>query len=75
MRGDRMDYKIRPKEEKHPALLPIGQQAEFRIQKDRMHVLVPELDSREREYIVVSVTNRAEEANTKTANGSTAAQK
>lgn len=75
LRGDRMDYKIRPKEEKHPALLPIGQQAEFRIQKDRMRVLVPELDSREREYIVVSVTNRAEEANSKTANGSTALQK
>lgn len=75
LRGDRMDYKIRPKEEKHPALLPIGQQAEFRIQKDRMRMLVPELDSREREYIVVSVTNRAEEANSKTANGSTALQK
>lgn len=75
LRGDHMDYKIRPKEEKHPALLPIGQQAEFRIQKDRMRMLVPELDSREREYIVVSVTNRAEEANSKTANGSTALQK
>ena len=70
-----MEYKIRPKKEKHPALLPIGQQADFRIQKDRMHVVVPELDNREREYIVVSVTKRTEEANTKPSNGSDVAQK
>jgi hypothetical protein len=75
LRGDRMDYKIRPKEEKHPALLPIGQQAEFRIQKGRMHVLVPELDNREREYIVVSVTQRTEAAASKQANGADVAQK
>lgn len=75
LRGERMDYKIRPKEEKHPALLPIGQQAEFRIHKDRMHVLVPELDNREREYIVVSVTQRAEAGTTKPANGADVAQK
>ena len=75
LRGDKMDYKIRPREEKHPALLPIGQQADYRIQKDRMHLMVPELDNREREYIVVSVTNRAEEAKTKPSNGSDVAQK
>jgi hypothetical protein len=75
LRADRMEYKIRPKEEKHPALLPIGQQAEFRIQKDRMHLLVPELDSHEREYIVVSVTNRSEDANTKSENSSAVAKK
>ena len=31
LRGDRLDYKIRPKEEKHPAILPIGESAQFRI--------------------------------------------
>lgn len=65
LRGDQMDYNIRPMEEKHPSLLPVGQQAEFRINKDRMHVLVPELDKREREYIVVAVTPHADTANEK----------
>jgi hypothetical protein len=69
LRGDQMDYKIRPKEERHPFLLPVGQQAEFRINKDRMRVLVPELDKREREYIVVSVTPRAGTANEKGSKG------
>ena len=50
---------LRPKEEKHPALLPIGEKAEFRIQKDTMRLRVPELDDREREFTVVAVTQRA----------------
>ncbi|HEV2351615.1 MAG TPA: hypothetical protein VG028_17425 [Terriglobia bacterium] len=75
LRADHMDYKIRPKEEKHPALLPIGQEAEFRIQKDRMHMLVPELDNHEREYIVVSVTQRTEAGTSKPAHSTAVAQK
>jgi hypothetical protein len=75
LRADHMDYKIRPKEEKHPALLPIGQQAEFRIKKDRMRVRVPELDDHEREYFVVSVTQRTEAAASKPANASEVAEK
>jgi hypothetical protein len=58
LRGAKMDYNIRPVEEKHPALLPIGEDAQFRIQKDRMHVLVPEFDNRERAFIVVAVAQR-----------------
>lgn len=65
LRSDQMDYKIRPKEEKHPFLLPVGQQAEFRINKDRMHIRVPELDTREREYIVISVSPRSDRASGK----------
>jgi len=63
LRGDRLDYTIRPKEEKHPALLPIGEKAEFRIQKDTMRLRVPELDDREREFTVVAVTQRADVGN------------
>ena len=61
LRGDKLDYEIRPKEEKHPAILPVGQEAEFRIEKDRMHLRVPELDKKEREFIVVAISQRAEE--------------
>ncbi len=65
LQGDHLEYKIRTKDEKHPALLPIGQEVEFRIEKDRMHVRVPELDNREREFIVVSITQRTDINNSK----------
>jgi hypothetical protein len=53
-------YRIRPRDEKHPVLLPVGEQAQFRIQKDKMLLRVEDLDSKEREYIVVSMTPRSE---------------
>jgi hypothetical protein len=49
-------YHIRPKEEKHPALLPVGEKAMFRMKKDYMVLKVPEGDNKERDYAVVSVT-------------------
>jgi hypothetical protein len=73
LRSDRTEYRIRPKEEKHPTLLPVGQTAEFRIGKERMRLRVPELDNREREYIVVSVTARPDAANSKRAESGDAA--
>ena len=75
LRGDRLEYEIRPKEEKHPSLLPIGQEAEFRIEKDRMHIRVPELDNREREFIVVSVTQRTDIDNSKAVKAEVKAEK
>src|ERR1700756_5477429 len=48
-------YRIRPREEKHPALLPVGQKALFRMTKDFMVLKVPEGDGKEREYSVVSM--------------------
>ncbi len=60
LRSDRLVYRIRPKEEKHPALLPVGEQAEFRIRKDRMYLRVPEGDGKERQYFVVSMIPRTD---------------
>src|SRR5207245_604914 len=34
LRSDRVKYRIRPRDEKHPVLLPVGEDAQFRIQKD-----------------------------------------
>lgn len=48
-------YHIRPREQKNPALLPVGQVAQFRMKKDRMILRVPEGDNKEREYDVVSM--------------------
>src|ERR1051325_2672579 len=48
-------YHIRPREEKHPALLPVGEKALFRMKKKLMVLKVPEGDDKEREYDVVSM--------------------
>src|SRR5579871_4242205 len=48
-------YHIRPREEKHPALLPVGHSAQFRMKNDRMVLRVPDGDNKEREYDVVSM--------------------
>jgi hypothetical protein len=55
---DHVIYRIRPTDEKHPVLLPIGETAQFRISKDKLILRVPELNDKEREYIVVSMTPR-----------------
>jgi len=53
---NRVVYHIRPREEKHPALLPVGEKAMFRMKKDFMVLKVPEGDDKERDYDVVSIT-------------------
>src|SRR5713101_9491760 len=58
LQTDHVIYRIRPKDEKHPVLLPVGQKAQFRIQKDKMLLQVEDVDSKEREYSVVSMTPR-----------------
>ena len=58
LQTDRVLYRIRPKEEKHPALLPVGVKAQFHLDKDKMKLRVEDLDDKEREYIVVSMTPR-----------------
>jgi hypothetical protein len=62
LRGERVTYRIRPKDDKHPALLPIGETAEFRIHKDKLLLRVPEAGDKEREYIVVAMTPRTDMA-------------
>jgi hypothetical protein len=60
LQTDKMVYRIRPKDAKHPVLLPVGERAQFRLDKDKMLLRVEDLDSKEREYIVVSMTPRSE---------------
>jgi hypothetical protein len=56
LRSDHVIYRIRPRDEKHPVLLPVGEDAEFRLQKDKLYLRVKELDDKERDYSVVSMT-------------------
>jgi len=60
LQSDTVIYRIRPVDEKHPMLLPVGQTAQFRIHKDKMLLQVEDVDAKEREYSVVSMTPRAE---------------
>src|SRR3954467_7647970 len=55
LKTDRVTYRIRPRDEKHPVLLPVGERAEFRIKKDKLLLAVPEFDGKEREYSVTSM--------------------
>jgi len=59
LQTERVTYRIRPKDDKHPTLLPVGEKAQFHIEKDFMKLRVEDLDSKEREYIVVSMSPRA----------------
>jgi hypothetical protein len=58
LQTDRIVYRIRPRDEKHPALLPVGQSAQFYMEKDKMRLRVEDLDDKERDYTVVSMTPR-----------------
>jgi hypothetical protein len=58
LQSETVIYRIRPRDEKHPVLLPVGEKAQFRIQKDKMLLHVEDVDEKEREYSVVSMTPR-----------------
>lgn len=67
LQSERVVYRIRPTDDKHPVLLPIGETAQFRLHKDKLILKVAELDGKEREYTVVSMTPR-EDAPPRTVN-------
>jgi hypothetical protein len=64
LQTDRIIYRIRPKDDKHPVLLPVGEKAQFRMVKDKIKLRVEDLDDKERDYIVVSMTPRQQRAET-----------
>lgn len=59
LQGDRVLYHIRPRDEKHPSLLPVGGMAEFRLEKDKMKMRMED-SAKELEYVVVSMTPRTD---------------
>jgi hypothetical protein len=67
LRTDEMDYRIRPIDLKHPAILPIGHEIVFKIKKDRMLVQDPDGEKKMRSYEVVAMepANNAENASAK----------
>src|SRR5215467_15509307 len=61
LQSEHVIYRIRPTDDKHPVLLPIGETAQFRINKDKLILRVPELNDKEREYTVVSMAPREDQ--------------
>jgi hypothetical protein len=64
LQADQVIFRIRPRDEKHSVLLPVGDQAQFRIEKDKMLLRVEDLDNKEREFVVVSMTPRTDTSTT-----------
>ena len=58
LQGDRIIYRIRPEDAKHPILLPVGDFVQYRVRKDKMYVLDREDDKKERQYSVISMRVR-----------------
>ncbi len=55
LRTDDMEYHVRPTDKKHAVLLPVGEEAEFKIKKNRMYLKIPDGDKKKRAYEVVSM--------------------
>ncbi len=55
LRTDDMEYHVRPLDHKHPRLLPIGQEGEFKISKDVLEMRIPDSDRKKRLYQVVAM--------------------
>lgn len=55
LRTDDMDYHIQPTDKKHPVVLLIGQEAEYKLKNDKMYLKLPEGDQQTRTYLVVAM--------------------
>jgi hypothetical protein len=60
VQADKVVYRVRPRDQKHPVLLPVSDHAQFRLQKNKMLLRVEDFDSKEREFTVVSMTPRTD---------------
>jgi hypothetical protein len=55
LRTDDMEYHVRPLDHKHPVLLPVGQEGEFKLKKDEIEMRIPDGDRKMRHYQVVAI--------------------
>jgi hypothetical protein len=55
LRTDDMEYHVRPLDHKHPALLPVGKEGEFKLSKDKLEMRIPDGDRKMRHYQVVGM--------------------
>jgi hypothetical protein len=55
LRTDDMEYHVRPLDHKHPEILPVGKEGEFKVSKDKLDMRIPDGDRKMRHYQVVSM--------------------
>lgn len=55
LRSDDMEYHVRPLD-KHPRLLPVGQEGEFKLDKNVLEMRIPDGDHKKRHYQVVAMS-------------------
>jgi hypothetical protein len=55
LRTDDMEYHVRPLDHKHPIILPVGKEGEFKISKDVLKMKIPDGDHKVRNYQVVAM--------------------
>jgi hypothetical protein len=60
LQAEQVIYRIRPRQARHPVLLPLGEQAQFRMEQNKFLLRMEVLDNKEREFVVVSMTPRGE---------------
>jgi hypothetical protein len=70
LRTDDMDYHIRPVDTKHAAVLPVGREAEFKIDKDRLFLRVVDGSKKTEAYQVVSMQPANSSSDEKVGNAS-----
>ncbi|HET7889975.1 MAG TPA: hypothetical protein VFL34_00515 [Candidatus Sulfotelmatobacter sp.] len=60
LQTERVIYRIRPRNEKHSVLLPLGEVAQFRLQREKMLLRMAGPNGKEQEYQVISMTPRSD---------------
>jgi hypothetical protein len=60
LESDSVVFHLRPKDAKHAVALPVGERAQFRIDKGKILMHMDGIDSKERQYVVVSIAPRSE---------------
>jgi hypothetical protein len=58
LRGDDVLFHLRAKDAKHPVLLPVGKDVDYRVEEDRFYLHLTANDRKEHEYRVVSMEPR-----------------
>jgi hypothetical protein len=60
VQAENVVYRIRPRDEKHAAMLPVDTRVQFRMEKDKMVLRTEDFTGKDREYMVFSAAPRSE---------------
>src|SRR6476659_5988612 len=58
LQGDNVLFHLRAKDAKHPVLLPVGKDVDYRVEEDRAYLHLTSNDKKEHQYLVVSMERR-----------------